>query len=42
MSKFIIKAGPYGNEIVLGAITKELYEKYKEGFDVVYGCLEVF
>ena len=30
MSKFIIKAGPYGNEIVLGVITKELYEKYKD------------
>ena len=30
MSKFIIKAGPYGNEIVLGTITKELYEKYKD------------
>ena len=30
MNKFIIKAGPYGNEIVLGTITKELYEKYKD------------
>ena len=30
MSKFIIKAGPYGNEIVLGTITKELYEKYRD------------
>ena len=30
MNKFLITAGPYGNEIVLGTITRKLYEKYHE------------